>query len=163
MVKSSILGDWKPYYKIPDDCFLCPHHYVSGFFGALFVLMVVWDNRRMKEPIISGAGLFVSWFGWQFMWSGGYYPSWGSIFCAVGLVIATIPVLIGLVDNLISEIINRKEDGEYGVILWDNYNVGWGLLYLIFVFIMWDDVIEHMTGIPTPLHTLWETWLKHQM
>lgn len=160
-MKLPVVGEWEPYHGVPDGCFFCPHHYPMGIYGAVFALMVVWDNRRKKEPVISAIGIMVSYFGWTFMWSGKFHDVWGAIFVLLGLTIATIPVLIGLIDKLLEFALNQRGE-DWGPVLWDDYNIRWGALYLLMILVAWDDALQHAFGIWTPLDRLWKVWLnKH--
>lgn len=131
-----------PYHAVPDGNVALPHHLYTGALLALLMVAVVWDDYPAREPLAAALGLLLALLCFALIWP--EYPVIGAAGTLVGLGVSTLGLL-------------RPTITESGLAVWwlQHYPTWAWVLALLFLFIAWDDAIQHALGWTTPLDHLW--------
>lgn len=121
-----------PAEGVPDGAIFAPHHYLWGLYLALLVSLVVWDDYRRREPILTVASIGIALFGWLHVWT--FYPALGAGMSLAGTLAASITI---------------------GLDEWDAYPLRWRALALLGCLVALDDLASHAFGLWTPLDWIW--------
>lgn len=132
-----------PVDQIPDGAIHGPHHTLVGIVAALFLCTLLWTDheRLLRVPAMLVLALLVSLFAWLSVWE--YYPVTGATLFLAGLVGATLAFV--------------AREG------WREYPVWFQAAMALSLLLVWDDAINHVFGVDTPLHRLWSRQIIHYL
>lgn len=127
-----------PVDLIPDGHPFAPHHLYWASFGALLVLLTMWDNRR-ADPWVAAGALVTVLFAFGSIWP--FYHDFGAAVTLAGLTMALGAPL-------------RRS-------YWSGVGRRRTALYILFVLAALDDAVEHALGVWTPLDWLFNQYVIH--
>lgn len=117
-----------PAERLPDGVILTTHHFTYAMLFAFLGLLVVWDNYRRREPVITAIAILAALVGFVLAWR--FHPVTGAVLALVG---STLGIVLPLTTQ------------------WRGYPRKWRLWVVGWSAVALDDAISHAFGVWTPL------------